>query len=82
MLSFEEKTEWFKSQLEIKHNNYGDEIKDEIYFHFFENKNRLDFLSELESKVQIENKLEFLVSKIIMHEHEDGLANIIHNYVQ
>ncbi len=34
MLSFEEKTEWFKSQLEIKHNNYGDEIKDEIYFHF------------------------------------------------
>jgi hypothetical protein len=81
MLSFEEKTEWFKSQLEIKHNNYGDEIKDEIYFYFFENKNSLDFLNSIESKSEIENKLELLVSKIIMHEHEDGLINIIYNYV-
>lgn len=82
MLTFEEKNEWFKTQLTIKNNNYGDEIKDEIYFYFFENENRLDFLNELESKVQIENKLEFLVSKIIIHEHEDGLTNIIHNYLQ
>lgn len=81
MLSFEERIEWFKSQLEIKHNNYGDDIRDEIYFHFFENQNSLDFLNDIESKSEIENKIEFLVTKIIMHGHEDGLTNIIYDYI-
>lgn len=81
MLSFEEKIESFIAYLEIKNNNYGDIVKDDIYFHFFENENSLGFLHKIESKIEIENKIEFLVSKIILHEHEDAFSNIIYNYL-
>lgn len=40
----------------------------------------LQFLEKLTTKKEIEEKLEFVVSKIIMHEHEDGLENLIHEY--
>lgn len=81
MLVLEDKIEYFKNYLETKNKNYGDVMKDEIYFHFFENVNSFDFLNLIETEKDIENKVEFLVSKMIRHEHEDGLTNIIYNHI-
>lgn len=81
MLSFENKIKYFKNYISIKNGDYGDVMKDEIYFHFFENEKSFDFLNGLKSKTEIEEKVQFLVSKMIRHEHEDGLTNIISNYI-
>jgi hypothetical protein len=81
MLNLEDKIQYFKKYISIKNENYGDLMKDEIYFHFFENEDSFDFLNILESEKDIENKVEFIVSKMIMNERQDGLTNIIYNYV-
>ena len=79
MLNLEDKIQYFGDYIALKNENYGDLMKDEIYFHFFENENSLDFLDTLESEKDIENKVEFIVSKMIMNEHQDSLTNIISN---
>lgn len=81
MLSLEAKIEYFKNYVKAKNNNYGDVMKDKIYFHFFENESSFDFLNKLGVEEDIEKKVEFLVSKMIMNEHQDGLTNIIYDYV-
>jgi hypothetical protein len=81
MLSFDDKKEYFESYLLQVNDNYGDEIKQEIYFEFFElEKFSFTFLDNLKTYSEIENKVEFLVSKIILHEHEDGLDNLVMTY--
>lgn len=77
MLNFEEKIEIFKTYLEEKNGNYTDMMKDEIYFCFFENEWDLKFLNDLNSKEEIEKKIEFVAGKMIMKENEDGIENII-----
>lgn len=81
MLTLEEKILLFKKLLCDKKGNYADLMKDEIYFYFFENERGFDFLKSLDSKNQINNKVDFLVNKMIMHEQEDGLQNIIENHI-
>ena len=54
-------------------------MKEEIAF-YYENNNDFMFLENLNSCQQIIEKIEFLVSKMILHSHEDGLQNIIQNY--
>jgi len=80
MLSYEDKIEIIKQYLEIKNGNYSDFMKEELYFHFIENDNDCSFLSSIETKVEIERKIDFLVSKMIIHEHEEGLNEIINHY--
>lgn len=82
MLNLNEKIKYFENSISIKNENYGDVMKDELYLHFFENENNFDFLNPLESEKEIESKIEFLISKMIMNEHQDGLTSIINNYVQ
>lgn len=77
MLSFEEKIEIFKTYLQEEKESYGDKMKNEIYFCFFENEWDLKFLNELNTKVEIETKIEHIVGRMILHEHEDGLENIM-----
>ncbi len=79
MLNSEQKITYFKEYLSIKNDNFGDEIKQEIMF-YYENNNDFAFLEKLNSYPQITEKIEFLVSKIILHSHEDGLHNIVQNY--
>lgn len=56
-------------------------MKDEIYLYFFELENSsFDFLEKLNLEEEIKNKIDFLVSKMMKHQHEDGLFNIIENY--
>jgi hypothetical protein len=77
MLSFEEKIDIFKTYLEEVKTGYGNEMKDEIYFCFFENEWNFNFLNKLATKEEIVNKIELVVSKMILHEHEDELENIM-----
>jgi hypothetical protein len=76
MLNFKQKIEIFKSYLEEENGSYGDEMKNEIQF-FFENDRDFKFLADLNTKEDIENKIEQVVSRMILHEHEDELKNII-----
>jgi len=86
MLSLNDKINFFKKILLIKNNSYSDKIKSEIYEYFFEligDSNDLKnfiFLNQLTSVETIEDRVNFLVSKIIMNEHHDGLHNILEEY--
>jgi len=87
MIGIETKISIFKNYLLLRNGSYGDVMKDEIYSYFFEIaeediSSKFHFLAHLNSSKQIENKVDFLVSKMIMHEHEDGVRNIIENYVE
>jgi len=78
MLNFDLKTNMFKHLLLSRDGSYADTMKEELFFHFFENKNDLSFLNKLQTKCQVEKKVDFFVSKMIMHEHEEDLNEIIH----
>lgn len=80
MLNFESKKEIFKNILNMKNDSYGDFMKDEIYFHFFVNENDLTFLNKYKNFDEIEEKVNFLISKMIMLEDKEGLSEIIHHY--
>lgn len=80
MLNFESKKEILKNILDMKNDSYGDFMKDEIYFHFFVNENDLSFLNDYKSFDEIEEKVNFLISKMIMLEDKEGLSEIIHHY--
>jgi hypothetical protein len=80
MLSFDKKINHLKQYLAIKNDNYGDKMKDEI-FDYFDNIADFSFLDNLNSVQDIENKIELIVSKMILNEHQDGLKNIIQNYI-
>jgi hypothetical protein len=56
-------------------------MRDEIKGYYAENKNGLSFLDKLQTEEEIENKVNFVVSKIILLEHQDSLQNIIANYI-
>ena len=79
MLNLQEKITYFQQYLNIKNDTFGDEMKQEIAF-YYENNNDFAFLERLNSQQKITEKIEFLVSKMILHSHEDGLQNIIQNY--
>lgn len=78
MLTIEQKIEYFEKCLLDK----SDCMKDELYLYFFELENgKFDFLHKLNSHADIEDKIRFITSKMFMHEQEDGLFNIIENYL-
>ena len=81
MLSKNEKIAAFEAFLAVKYESYGDEMRDEIKNYYAENESELSFLDKLKTKDEIENKINFVVSKMILHEHEDSLQNIIVNYI-
>jgi hypothetical protein len=81
MLNLNEKTSFLENYLNLKNESYSDLIKDEIYFHVFENNIDLKFLNTLHSKNDIENKIDLIISKIILHEHQSGISTIINEYL-
>lgn len=80
MLRLEDKINILKHFLEEKNDNYADLMKDELYFHFFENENDISFLENLKTEKEIEEKIDFLTSKMIMLENKEGLTEIIYHY--
>ncbi len=81
MLNKNEKIDILKTSLSVRYESYGDVMRDEIRDYFAENQNELSFLDELKTVEEIERKVNFIVSKMILHEHEDSLQNIIVNYI-
>jgi hypothetical protein len=82
MLSKNEKINYLKLFLSIKNDSYGDTIKDDLYFYFFDlEKSDFSFLEKLQEKEDIETRIEFLISKIILNEHHEGIENIINDYL-
>jgi hypothetical protein len=77
MLTLEEKIEIFKTELLSKNESYADTMKEEIYFFFFENEYPFDFLNDLNSVEAIQNKVNVIIHKMIMHEDEEELRDII-----
>lgn len=78
MLTINQKIKYFEEYL-INNSNC---MKDELHLYFFELENgNLEFLEKLHSEIEIQNKVDLLVSKMVMHEDEDGLFNIIENYI-
>lgn len=76
----DEKVVVFKEYLKKKNGSYSDEMKDEIYIYFFENGNSLDFIENLYLESEIIKKTDSYIHKMIMHEDEDDLCNIIELY--
>ena len=82
MLSPNQKLEHLEFYLKQKNGSYADVIKEEITFLFFDTQNyELTFLNNLYTTADIEKKIEFIVSKIILHEHEDAIEQIIGAYL-
>lgn len=80
MLNIKEKINLLEKSLLSRNESYGDVMKDEIYFYFFENERGFEFLNKLNNEKEIEIKVDFLVNKMIKHEHEEGLHIIIEEY--
>ncbi len=87
MLTIEEKIRLFESFINIKNGSYSDNIKDDIYEYLFlikgisSDTNNFNFLNPLNSKNEIEKKIDMIVSKIIMHEHHAGIEDIIEDAI-
>lgn len=85
MLTLKEKQLYFKDYLLVQNGSYADKVKDSIYDYFFEFKeeelSNFIFLDRFEDTKDIKNKIEFLVSKIILHEDDDSFENLLHEYI-
>jgi hypothetical protein len=78
MLSFKEKINVLKSYIDSKNGSYSDEMKAELDIFFFENDFPLDFLNDLNTEKEIQNKIDVIIHQMIMHEDEEELQEIIH----
>jgi hypothetical protein len=73
---------YFKSLLQLPEEGIRKQMKQEIFDYFFDLENgSFQFLGELHSREEIENKLDLVIHKIIMHEHEDEIWNILEEYI-
>lgn len=77
MLSNEEKIEYFQKLLDVDDNYF----KEELYtYYFLLEQGTFEFLNQCNSYDDIDEKTNYLISKIAMHEHEDCISNIIECY--
>lgn len=81
MLTYQEKKVFLKKYLCADENSYADIMKEELYFYFFENEIECSFLKVLLNEEEIMSKIDFVISKMILHEHEDCIELIIENYL-
>jgi len=86
MLEIQTKIELFENCLLSQNGSYADAMKEEIYDYFFVNMGdekdigNFSFLKELKNLIDIENKVNGLVSKLIMNEHHAGIDDLIYEY--
>lgn len=86
MLTINKKIDFFEQELLAQNGSYADSVKDEIYDYFFErigdssNIENFSFLNPFNSKDEITNKVNLIVSKIIMHEHHAGIEDLIEEF--
>ncbi len=81
MLNYDQKIKFLSDYLCLKSDSYGDKMKDEIYSYYFDLENEIAFLDDINTEEEIKQKVDLTVSKMILHEHEDGLESIIQQYL-
>lgn len=83
LFSKPEKTKFFESLLLEENGSYADEIREQIYFYFFESENdpEFKFLDKMDNAETISKKLDFVVSKIILHEDDERVEDLIWEYL-
>lgn len=85
-MQLNQKVQYFRNYLLNESDEYRAEIKNEIYEYYFEiigteaDLNNFYFLNHDNNIIDIEKRIDTLISKIIMHEHHDGIHNIIEEY--
>jgi hypothetical protein len=83
LLAKPEKINYFEKLLLEEAGNYADEIRSEIHFRFFESEDNPEFkfLDGIETPEAISKKLDFVVSKLIMHEDDDSFEELLWEYL-
>ncbi len=81
MIDKQQKNQILLNFLNEKNNSYADKIKCQLHYYFFELENSTGFLDKLNSKQDIFNKMDLLISKIILLEDIDGFENIVQEYI-
>ncbi|MGB1207245.1 MAG: hypothetical protein ACPG5B_16475 [Chitinophagales bacterium] len=82
MLNQNQKIEYLQFYLAQKNNSYADTIKVEIAFLFFDLcQGDFNFLKKVRTQKELEKRIDFVVSKVVLHEHEEGIRQIIQEYL-
>jgi len=85
MLSFRDKINYLGEQLDTIHDNYADSFKTDIFLFigdFDTSNSNLLFLKNLSSKIEINNWINKLTSRIVMRENETEINNLIFDYIE
>lgn len=77
MLTHHQKSQFLQSIIASSNGSYADAMKDELVIFFFENEHPLDFLKDLKTEQEIQNKLDAIIHQMIMHEDEASLQEIM-----
>ncbi len=77
MLTHHQKSQFLQSIIASSNGSYADAMKDELVIFFFENEHPLDFLKDLKTEQEIQNKLDAIIHQMNMHDDEASLPEII-----
>jgi hypothetical protein len=87
MLNFKEKVKYLEEQLDIINDNYADSFKTDIYFFIGDFKitnSNLAFLKKLTSKVEINDWIDKLTSRIVIKfdSENEQINDFIYDYLE
>ena len=77
MLTHLQKSQILQSIIASSNGSYADAMKAELAIFFFENEHPLDFLNDLQTEQEIQNKVDAIIYQMIMHEDEASLQEIM-----
>ena len=77
MLTHLQKSQILQSIIASSNGSYADAMKDELVIFFFENEHPLDFLNDIQTEQEIQNKVDAIIHQMIMHEDEATLQEIM-----
>jgi uncharacterized protein YerC len=81
MLSTTEKIAILEELLVNQENNYADSIRAELYVELIENQKAYYFLNDFSTQQEIQDILNTLIHRVIMHEHEEYIKDIVDGFV-
>jgi hypothetical protein len=78
MLTFDQKIRYFRKYLSLEEKTFADSFSADILI--FGDNCEHNFLKDLHTKKQIIDWIEFIKSKIVLHEHEASVQEILEDY--
>jgi len=87
MLNFQNKINYLKEILEEKERNYADSFKNDLFIFigdFAQSNSNLLFLKRMNSKVEIDNWINRLTSRIVLKfdEESETINDFIYDYIE